>query len=136
VTAPNLWQRAAANTPEPPNAQACWLVRGVADRCGYMRLSCRLPGVRHPRLVSVHRNALEVLLGRPLRPDEHGDHRCKTPGCWNPDHQEVVAPGENLARRWDAAGGPWSLPEPAPDALQLLADRAWGARRVGKRCPF
>lgn len=133
---PSLWQRAAANTPEPLSDLGCWLVRGYPDRCGYMRMSVRLPGVRHPRNVSVHRNVLEVLIGRPLPVGSEVDHRCRNPACWNPDHLEVTTKTSNMARRWGAAGGAWSLPEPAPDALQLLADRAWGARRVVKRCPF
>jgi len=56
----------------------CWLWRGEPSAKGYGRL--RIGGRRQ---VYVHRFALELRLGRPLRDDEDALHSCDTPLCVN-----------------------------------------------------
>lgn len=56
----------------------CKLLTGATRKGGY--------GVRQTngRLVSVHREALELKLGRPLV--AHALHHCDNPACYEPEH--------------------------------------------------
>lgn len=69
----------------------CWFWRGATDRYGYGQL--RISG----RLEKAHRFAYECLVG-PIPDGLVIDHLCRTPGCVNPEHLEVVTNRENMLR--------------------------------------
>ena len=56
--------------------------------------------------IYVHRWALEVKLGRQIRPDYESDHLCFTRDCFRPDHLEEVTLAENRQRRRGRRPGP------------------------------
>lgn len=77
-------------------SSGCWLWTGKTDRGGYGRF--KVLG----RLVNAHRWAWESERG-PIPEGMEIDHVCRTHGCVNPDHMEVVTPSINKARRWSRA---------------------------------
>lgn len=73
-----------------PNS-GCWLWTGSIDRDGYGR--ARYKGV--PR--RAHRILYETERG-PIPAGLVLDHKCRNPGCVNPDHLEPVTQAENIRR--------------------------------------
>lgn len=75
--------------PEPNSG--CWLWTGSIDRDGYGQ-------ARH---MGVVRRAHRILYEAERGPIPSGlvlDHKCRNPGCVNPDHLQPVTQGENLRR--------------------------------------
>lgn len=68
------------------DGSGCWLWLLAADKVGY--------GLTHGPLRKIdqraHRAAAK-LAGREVPKGAHVHHRCKTPGCVNPDHLEVTS---------------------------------------------
>jgi hypothetical protein len=80
-----FWARVSRDGPEVrPGLGPCWLWIGRDGRPArwYSRVQW-WPG--EPRRM-VHRLALELSLGRPLRPGMWALHRCDNPPCANPAH--------------------------------------------------
>lgn len=134
----SMYERLVAQTLEPENAQSCWLVASAVATERYGRVNQR--GADGKVVCKdAHRLMLEQLIGRPLLPDEHGDHLCFRKPCINPDHLETVHYKTNLARRrtYGFAHTPQPIAPHGVDPLQVFADRAWDTRgKVGKRVPF
>lgn len=69
----------------------CWEWTGARDPKGYGY-------ARNPHGTRMaHRIVYEALVG-PIPDGLVIDHLCRNPSCVNPDHMEVVAQGENVAR--------------------------------------
>lgn len=61
--------------------EGCWEWQGYRNRRGYGQL-----GVGGKRRKYAHRLALEMALGRELRPGHMACHHCDNPPCVRPDH--------------------------------------------------
>ncbi len=68
---------------------ACWPWQGQVTDRGYGRMAVR------GRLLMAHRLMYERVRG-PVPPGTCVWHRCETPGCCNPEHLEIGAPGDEF----------------------------------------
>lgn len=74
---------------------ACWPWTGRRIWSGYGSFR---EGGRGSRSIGAHRFALQLKLGRPLRPDEQARHVvCDNPPCVNPAHLEPGVHTDNMA---------------------------------------
>lgn len=92
----NLEERLIVNSYVDPES-GCWVWLGKIDVTnGYGRINLRVGGkqVTPP----VHRVAYEALVG-PIPAGMHIDHVCCVRRCINPNHLDLVTPGENNVRR-------------------------------------
>ncbi len=69
----------------------CWLWTGTIDRDGYGRVTV------NQRQWRAHRYVWTQLVGD-IPEGMTLDHLCRERSCVNPDHLEVVTPGENVRR--------------------------------------
>src|SRR4030095_11980055 len=69
----------------------CWLWRGAYDGRGYGGFGAS------DRTYKAHRISHYIFIG-PIPSGLVIDHLCRTRGCVNPDHLEVVTSGENTRR--------------------------------------
>jgi hypothetical protein len=77
----STWLRARV---EIDSESDCWVWTGIRNHRGYGRYHYTTDdGVLNG---SSHRLALELALGRPLRPGMNACHRCDNPPCCNADH--------------------------------------------------
>lgn len=81
-----------------PGHNGCIVWIGSTDAKGYGRLN----PYGQSRTCYAHRIAWEVAVG-PIPDGMHIDHLCQNKGCINPEHLEVVTPGENNRRARAAA---------------------------------
>lgn len=80
----------------PEERWRCWEWLGYRTKKGYGRC------VRGGRRWRVHRLVWTELRGE-IPAGMVIDHLCRNPACCNPDHMEVVRPGENVRRGMGAA---------------------------------
>lgn len=81
-------------SPEPNSG--CWLWDGPLNGYGYGRFSFEKKDYMAHRLsYELHRT--QIPEGMQI------DHLCRVRCCVNPDHLEIVSPGENTVRGWQAA---------------------------------
>lgn len=73
------------------NESGCWLWQGSIAPNGYGKLSVN----NSPE--SAHRISYEIYKSK-IEKGMHIDHLCRVRNCVNPDHLEMVTPGENFAR--------------------------------------
>ena len=71
---------------------SCWMWPGNTDRDGYGVIK------HEKRMKRAHRLSYEMHVG-PIPDGMVIDHRCNTPGCWNPQHLDAVSNQENLQKR-------------------------------------
>ena len=83
----SLEERLIANT----DVADCWNWTTGTDQNGYGRVS--IDGAR----VQAHRAIWELLVS-PIPDGMTIDHLCRNRSCVNPDHMEIVTPGENVLR--------------------------------------
>jgi hypothetical protein len=69
----------------------CWVWQGGSTPKGYGRFW------DGERMVGPHRFAYALLV-EPIPEGKQIDHLCRNPSCVNPDHLDVVTPGENTHR--------------------------------------
>jgi hypothetical protein len=69
----------------------CWIWMGATDECGYGRV--KFEGSNR----KVHRVIYEMMMS-PLEEGITIDHKCRVRCCVNPDHFDLVSPGENTRR--------------------------------------
>ncbi len=97
----SLFERLVANSAVPDDqleSTGCWLWLGTKDRKGYGLVSVRVPGKKSPVGRRAHRLMKEIMLGRPLDPnDETVEHLCLATSCINPDHTILLTRAENTA---------------------------------------
>ena len=97
----SLYERLVANTvlAVEDNPQSCWLWTGKVKpgRDPYPHINVWRDG-KHCTL-KAHRVMLEIVLGRPLAPEEEGDHLCHVMPCIHPDHLRPATQVENLSNR-------------------------------------
>lgn len=77
--------------PEPNSG--CWIWTGNVKKNGYGSIT--IGGSNF----YAHRLMYENFVGK-IPPKMVLDHKCRIRCCCNPDHLEVVSPGENLRRTW------------------------------------
>jgi len=77
-----------------PNS-GCWIYSGCLDRDGYGRATIRENGTSRTRIV--HRVVYAAHKGK-IPEGLVADHKCKVRSCCNPDHIDIVTPGENQRR--------------------------------------
>lgn len=77
-------------TPEPNTG--CWLWLRACTARGYGTVGV---GKKHTGLA--HRVSYQIMRG-PIPEGMTLDHLCRTPGCVNPDHLEIVTQRENVLR--------------------------------------
>lgn len=96
------------------NGRGCWVFRGESNKYGALRVNNR----SRP----AHRVSYELYVG-PIPAGYQIDHKCRTPGCVNPDHLQAVTHkqnGENLGLSkantsgvrgvsWDRANKKWCV---------------------------
>lgn len=75
----------------------CWLWVGYLDKYGYGSLGVPRCIAGKVKNVRAHRLSYELFKG-PLLQGKYIDHLCKQRACINPDHLELVTPGENVMR--------------------------------------
>src|SRR5690349_11142899 len=86
---PSMFARLLANSIESTvhffEGTPCWEWTGYRTRRGwYPRVAVRVPGKKAPVGLAAHRVMAEIVLGRPLDPDEETiEHRCETSWCIN-----------------------------------------------------
>ena len=94
----SLFTRLVANSQVPEGQSedtGCWVWTGNTDHKGYGRVTVRRPGAGHTK-VRAHRAMMEIVLGRPLHPDDETvEHLCYCTGCINPDHLTTLSRSEN-----------------------------------------
>lgn len=81
----------------------CRLWTGGRNRKGYGRR--HITGSNPKRYVAVHRESLELFLGRPLRPGLLACHHCDVPGCYEPMHLYEGTQSENLRDMYERHRG-------------------------------
>ena len=72
-------------------ATGCWIWQKAVKANGYGQTK------RHGKNVYAHRLAYEMCHG-PIPDGQVVDHLCRNRRCVNPDHLELVSPGENIRR--------------------------------------
>jgi hypothetical protein len=77
----------------------CWWWLGTLDGHGYGVLG---RGSRGAGNIGAHRAMWELLIG-PVPDGMVFDHLCRNPPCVNPEHGEIVTPGENTRRGYSAS---------------------------------
>lgn len=85
-----------------PELGPCWVWTGGVASTGYGRI--RVGGRSH----DVHRLALRIALGRPIRPGMFACHRCDNKLCARPRHLYEGTPGENVRDVWERIRRPLS----------------------------
>lgn len=76
----------------------CWEWTAGRDAAGYGQFSVTSETRGEPPLCArAHRVAWEIEVG-PIPPGMYLDHLCYNPPCVNPEHLELVTPGENVLR--------------------------------------
>lgn len=80
-----------------PNA--CWPWKASRNKGGYGTF-----GVAAGQSRLAHRIAYRLLVG-PIPPGLEPDHTCRSPGCANPAHLDLVTHRENVVRGFDARLG-------------------------------
>ena len=84
---PSVDVRLDARIDRSGGPDACWPWRGQVTDYGYGRMAVR------GRLLMAHRLVYERAYG-PLPAGAWVWHQCENPGCCNPGHLEVAAPGD------------------------------------------
>lgn len=74
--------------------RGCWLYTGAKTAAGYGSIGL---GRRQDGTDTVHRVIWQELIG-PIPEGMWVDHLCQVRHCCNPDHLELVVPGENTRR--------------------------------------
>jgi hypothetical protein len=87
--------------PEGEPHAGCWMWMGRVEKNGYAKLGFWPGGGRGASVVNVwvHRVALEVYLGRPIKDNHDADHICQFRLCIHPNHLR-----ERLAAKNRSAG--------------------------------
>lgn len=92
--ASRFWPNVDTGGPIPTFAShlgPCWLWMGSMNTYGYGRMMVGR------KTIGAHRVSLG-LVGREIPEGFNVDHLCRVHHCVNPDHLEVVTPGENVRR--------------------------------------
>ena len=87
----NFWERVTWGAESPKVEGACWLWSGNLDKDGYGYWR------RQKRNKRVHRETYEDMYSE-IPKGMVIDHLCAVRNCVNPQHLEVVSPGENTLR--------------------------------------
>lgn len=104
----SLYERMIANA--RVNEAGCWIWQGSFTGL-YPVMSLRIPGVKNPRGVRVHRLMLETIWEITF-PGCDAGHLCCEPRCINPAHLEVQTPSLNSALRRGRLPRPKTLGKP------------------------
>ena len=85
-----FWKRVDKRGPDE-----CWPCRGSRNQKGYGQF------VHDGKAYTANRVALEIKLGRPIKPDHQSMHQCDHPWCQNDRHLEEGTNEQNAKERVD-----------------------------------
>lgn len=118
----------------------CWVWSGTRNHKGYGRYNFTTD--KGVRTGSAHRLALELRLGRPIRPGLHTLHECDNPPCCNGEHlregtvsdnqQDAYAKGRHVPARGELNGHAKLTREDIAEILAALG-RGEYQRVIAKR---
>lgn len=103
-------------------ATGCWVWRGTCNHKGYGRYHFTNGSGVHTG--SAHRLALELKLGRPIRPGLHALHSCDNPPCCNGGHLREGTVSDNQQESFTKGRHPLLRGELAPMAKLTREDVA------------
>lgn len=81
----NLERFEARCTPDPAGSD-CVIWTGVKNNIGYPFMGARHIATDRYKMVTAHRIALMLKLGRPIQPRMNANHSCHRRDCVNPEH--------------------------------------------------